>query len=88
LSTIVRRADILIAALGRPRFIQGDWIKPGAVVIDAGYSEGNVGDVDFDAALERVSLITPVPGGVGPMTIATLIDQTADAAAMQLGVSL
>ncbi|MHC4765554.1 MAG: bifunctional 5,10-methylene-tetrahydrofolate dehydrogenase/5,10-methylene-tetrahydrofolate cyclohydrolase, partial [Planctomycetota bacterium] len=83
-----RRADILIAALGRPRFIQGDWIKPGAVVIDAGYSEGNVGDVDFDAALERVSLITPVPGGVGPMTIATLIDQTADAAALQLGVSL
>jgi methylenetetrahydrofolate dehydrogenase (NADP+)/methenyltetrahydrofolate cyclohydrolase len=88
LSTIVRRADLLIAALGRPRFIQGDWIKPGAVVIDAGYNEGNVGDVEFEPALERVSLITPVPGGVGPMTIATLIDQTADAAAMQLGVSV
>jgi methylenetetrahydrofolate dehydrogenase (NADP+)/methenyltetrahydrofolate cyclohydrolase len=88
LSTIVRRADILIAALGRPRFIRGDWIKPGAVIIDAGYNEGNVGDVDFDTAIERASLITPVPGGVGPMTIATLIDQTADAAAMQLGVSL
>jgi methylenetetrahydrofolate dehydrogenase (NADP+)/methenyltetrahydrofolate cyclohydrolase len=88
LSTIVRRADLLIAALGRPRFIQGDWIKPGAVVIDAGYNEGNVGDVEFEPALERASLITPVPGGVGPMTIATLIDQTADAAAMQLGVSL
>ncbi|MHC4416276.1 MAG: bifunctional 5,10-methylenetetrahydrofolate dehydrogenase/5,10-methenyltetrahydrofolate cyclohydrolase [Planctomycetota bacterium] len=87
LSNIVRRADILIAALGRPRFIQGDWIKPGAVVIDAGYNEGNVGDVDFERAIERASLITPVPGGVGPMTIATLINQTADAAAMQLGVS-
>jgi len=88
LSTIVRRADLLIAALGRPRFIRGDWIKPGAVVIDAGYNEGNVGDVEFEPALERASLITPVPGGVGPMTIATLIDQTADAAAMQLGVTL
>ncbi|MHC5007681.1 MAG: bifunctional 5,10-methylenetetrahydrofolate dehydrogenase/5,10-methenyltetrahydrofolate cyclohydrolase [Planctomycetota bacterium] len=88
LSTIVRRADLLIAALGRPGFIQGDWIKPGAVVIDAGYNEGNVGDVEFEPALERASLITPVPGGVGPMTIATLIDQTADAAAMQLGVAL
>jgi methylenetetrahydrofolate dehydrogenase (NADP+)/methenyltetrahydrofolate cyclohydrolase len=88
LSTIIRRADLLIAALGRPRFIQGDWIKPGAVVIDAGYNEGNVGDVEFEPALERASLITPVPGGVGPMTIATLIDQTADAAAMQLGVKL
>ncbi|MHC4102405.1 MAG: bifunctional 5,10-methylenetetrahydrofolate dehydrogenase/5,10-methenyltetrahydrofolate cyclohydrolase [Planctomycetota bacterium] len=88
LSTIVRRADLLIAALGRPHFIQGDWIKPGAVVIDAGYNENNVGDVEFEAALERVSLITPVPGGVGPMTIATLIDQTADAAAQQLGVTL
>ena len=88
LSTIVRRADLLIAALGRPRFIRGDWIKPGAVVIDAGYNEGNVGDVEFEAALERASLITPVPGGVGPMTIATLIDQTADAASMQLGVTV
>ena len=88
LSTIVRRADLLIAALGRPRFIQGDWIKPGAVIIDAGYSEGNIGDVDFDSALERASLITPVPGGVGPMTIATLLDQTADAAALQLGVEV
>ncbi len=88
LSEIVRGADVLIAAVGRPRFVQGGWIKPGAVVIDAGYNAGNVGDVDFDAAIEQASLITPVPGGVGPMTIATLIDQTADAAAMQLGVEL
>ena len=86
LPDIVRQADVLVAALGRPRFVRGDWIKPAAVVIDAGYNEGNVGDVDFDAALERASLITPVPGGVGPMTIATLIDQTADAAGRQLGV--
>ena len=65
-----------------------DWIKQGAVVIDAGYNPGNIGDVDFDAAVVRVSLITPVPGGVGPMTIATLIDQTAEAAADQLGVEI
>ena len=86
LSTIIRRADLVIAALGRPEFIKGEWIKPGAIVIDAGYNENNVGDVEFEPALERASLITPVPGGVGPMTIATLIDQTADAAAQQLGV--
>lgn len=88
LPTIVRGADVLVAAVGRPRFVQGDWIKEGAVVMDAGYNEGNVGDVDFEPALARASLITPVPGGVGPMTIATLIDQTADAAGDQWGVSL
>lgn len=86
LGEVVRRADIVVAAVGRAKFVQGDWIKPGAVVLDAGYNEGNVGDVDFDAAVERASLITPVPGGVGPMTIATLIDNTADAAMRQLGV--
>lgn len=88
LPNLVRHADIVIAAVGKPRFVQGGWIKLGAVVIDAGYNEGNIGDVDFDGAIEPASLITPVPGGVGPMTIATLIDQTADAAAMQLGVEL
>jgi len=88
LPTICRSADVIIAAVGKPRFVQGGWIKVGAVVIDAGYNEGNIGDVDFDAAIEPCSLITPVPGGVGPMTIATLIDQTTDAAAMQLGVDL
>ncbi len=85
LPAIVRHADILIAAVGKARFIQGDWIAPGAVVIDAGYNEGNVGDVDFEAALPHVRLITPVPGGVGPMTIATLIDQTTIAAAQEKG---
>ncbi len=68
--------------------MQGGWIKVGAVVVDAGYNEGNVGDVDFEAAIEPCSLITPVPGGVGPMTIAVLIDHAADAAAQQLGVDL
>ncbi|HMQ16069.1 MAG TPA: bifunctional 5,10-methylenetetrahydrofolate dehydrogenase/5,10-methenyltetrahydrofolate cyclohydrolase [Phycisphaerae bacterium] len=87
LPDIVRQADLLIAAAGRPRFVQGDWIKPGAVVVDAGYNEGPVGDVDFESACRRAALITPVPGGVGPMTIAVLIDQTAAAAEMQLGVS-
>jgi methylenetetrahydrofolate dehydrogenase (NADP+)/methenyltetrahydrofolate cyclohydrolase len=86
LSAAVREADIVVAAVGRPRLIHGRDIKPGAVVIDAGYNAGNVGDVDFDSAVERASLITPVPGGVGPMTIATLLEQTVDAAARQLGL--
>ncbi|MET9381677.1 bifunctional 5,10-methylenetetrahydrofolate dehydrogenase/5,10-methenyltetrahydrofolate cyclohydrolase [Streptomyces sp. NPDC002928] len=86
LSAVVREADIVVAAVGRPQLIKGADIMPGAVVIDAGYNAGNVGDVDFDSALERASLITPVPGGVGPMTIATLLEQTVDAAARQLGV--
>ena len=83
LSAAVREADIVVAAVGRPRLIRGQDIKPGAVVIDAGYNAGNVGDVDFDSAVERASLITPVPGGVGPMTIATLLEQTVQAAARQ-----
>ncbi|ANH94808.1 bifunctional 5,10-methylenetetrahydrofolate dehydrogenase/5,10-methenyltetrahydrofolate cyclohydrolase [Streptomyces sp. NPDC058319] len=86
LSSVVREADIVVAAAGRPRLVRGEDVKPGAVVIDAGYNAGNVGDVDFDTAAERASLITPVPGGVGPMTIATLLEQTVDAAARQLGV--
>lgn len=75
----VAEADIVVAAVGRARLIQGDWIKPGAVVVDAGYN-GAVGDVDYAGALERASWITPVPGGVGPMTIAVLLDQTVRAA--------
>jgi len=83
---VIGRADVLIVAVGNPRFVQGGWIKPGAVVIDAGYNEGNIGDVDFDSAVQRASLITPVPGGVGPMTIATLLEHTVAAAAQQLGL--
>ncbi|WP_181806151.1 bifunctional 5,10-methylenetetrahydrofolate dehydrogenase/5,10-methenyltetrahydrofolate cyclohydrolase [Streptomyces shenzhenensis] len=85
LSAAVREADIVVAAVGRPRLIRGQDLKPGAVVLDAGYNDGNVGDVDFDTAVERASLITPVPGGVGPMTIAVLLEQTVTAAARQLG---
>jgi len=88
LPSILKFADVLIAAVGKPHYIQGEWLKPGAVVIDAGYNEGNIGDVDFEAAAKRARLITPVPGGVGPMTIAVLLDQTADAAAQQLGVNV
>ncbi|WP_330359738.1 hypothetical protein [Mycobacteroides abscessus] len=80
LAAIVGKADILVAAVGRPELVKGDWIKPGAVVIDAGYNPGNVGDVEYAAAAQRARLITPVPGGVGPTTIAVLLAQTVDAA--------
>ena len=80
LAAVVRSADIVVAAVGRPELIRGDWIKPGAVVIDAGYNPGNVGDVEYGAAAERAGLITPVPGGVGPTTIAVLLAQTVQAA--------
>lgn len=85
LHAITREADILVTAVGRPRFLGGDAVKPGAVVIDAGYNPGNVGDVDFESASRVASLITPVPGGVGPMTIAVLLAQTVDAASAALG---
>ncbi len=80
----IRAADIVVAAVGRPNFVQGDWVKPGAVVIDVGINRldsGKLcGDVDFDAAREVAGWITPVPGGVGPMTIATLLENTLQAA--------
>jgi methylenetetrahydrofolate dehydrogenase (NADP+)/methenyltetrahydrofolate cyclohydrolase len=83
----LRQADIVVAAIGKPRFVPGDWVKPGAIVIDVGINRGDdgklVGDVDFDAARERASWITPVPGGVGPMTIATLLANTLRAAQLQ-----
>ena len=89
-----RRADILVAAVGRPRLVQGDWIKPGATVIDVGINritteDGKtrlVGDVDYDAALGIAGRITPVPGGVGPMTIACLLRNTLTAARRSLGI--
>jgi methylenetetrahydrofolate dehydrogenase (NADP+) / methenyltetrahydrofolate cyclohydrolase len=80
LAGIVSTADILVAAVGRPGLVRGDWLKPGSVVIDAGYGQKNVGDVAFDEACGRAALITPVPGGVGPMTIAMLLEQTVAAA--------
>ena len=83
LPAVCRRADVLVAAVGRPQMVQGDWVKEGAVVIDVGINRrdaGLVGDVDFDAAAARARLITPVPGGVGPMTIAMLLRNTLEAA--------
>ncbi len=85
LPSIVRSADIVIAAVGKPEFVRGDWLKPGGVVIDAGANQGNVGDVAFREALARAAMITPVPGGVGPMTIAILLEQTVRAATQQCG---
>ena len=83
-----RRADLLVAAVGRPAMIRGDWLKPGACVIDVGINRVTtadgasrlVGDVDFDEAVEVAGAITPVPGGVGPMTIACLLANTVEAA--------
>ncbi|MFT3998291.1 MAG: bifunctional methylenetetrahydrofolate dehydrogenase/methenyltetrahydrofolate cyclohydrolase FolD [Asticcacaulis sp.] len=97
LADVCRAADVLVAAVGRPKFIQGDWVKDGAYVIDVGINrieidgpEGKkskiVGDVDFDAALPRATAITPVPKGVGPMTIACLLNNTLQAACVQHGL--
>ena len=83
LAAVCRRADVLVAAVGRPQFVQGDWVKEGAAVIDVGINrtdDGLVGDVDFAGAAERAAVITPVPGGVGPMTIAMLLRNTLEAA--------
>jgi methylenetetrahydrofolate dehydrogenase (NADP+)/methenyltetrahydrofolate cyclohydrolase len=83
LAQVCARADILIAAVGRAEMVRGDWIKPGAAVIDVGINrtdDGLKGDVHFDEAVERAAVITPVPGGVGPMTIAMLLRNTLEAA--------
>src|SRR3954447_20776249 len=90
LAEVCGRADVLVAAVGSPRLVQGDWIKPGAAVIDVGMNrtdDGLVGDVDFEAAKEIAGAITPVPGGVGPMTIAMLLSNTLCAANARLGRS-
>lgn len=85
LPEIVRTADIVVAAVGRPRFVRADWIRKGAVVIDAGYHPGGMGDVDLDAVAPLTSAYTPVPGGVGPMTIASLMAQSVAAAEAMAG---
>jgi methylenetetrahydrofolate dehydrogenase (NADP+)/methenyltetrahydrofolate cyclohydrolase len=86
LAAKARSADVLVAAIGKARFVPGDWVKPGAVVIDVGINrlpDGSLcGDVDFESAVENASWITPVPGGVGPMTVATLLENTLQAAEM------
>ena len=83
LESFVRQADLLVVAVGKPEFIPGEWIKPGAIVIDVGINRLEsgklVGDVAYDKAAERASFITPVPGGVGPMTVASLIENTLEA---------
>ncbi len=84
LPEVVRRADIIVGAVGKPEFIRGEWIKPGAIVVDAGYHPGNIGDIELSAVMESCTAYTPVPGGVGPMTIATLIAQTVEAAEKSL----
>ncbi len=86
LDQVCRRADVLVAAVGRPEMVKGSWVKPGAAVIDVGINRtdaGLVGDVEFSAAVEVAGLITPVPGGVGPMTIAMLLSNTLTAAQAQ-----
>ena len=80
---VVAQADIVVAGVGKPNFVKGDWIKPGAVVIDVGINRGEdgklVGDVEFETAAQRAGWITPVPGGVGPMTVAMLMQNTLEA---------
>jgi methylenetetrahydrofolate dehydrogenase (NADP+)/methenyltetrahydrofolate cyclohydrolase len=85
----VRRADVVVAAIGKPDFVKGAWIKPGAIVIDVGINRLDngklVGDVEYDVAAERASWITPVPGGVGPMTVAALMQNTLESALRRRG---
>ncbi len=91
LSSVVKRADIVVAAVGQPAMIKGEWIKPGATVIDVGINrteDGLVGDVDFNGAASVAAAITPVPGGVGPMTIACLLRNTLVSAYRRAGLTL
>jgi methylenetetrahydrofolate dehydrogenase (NADP+)/methenyltetrahydrofolate cyclohydrolase len=93
---VVAGADLVVAAVGRPEMVKGAWIKPGAIVIDVGINRVEagggksrlVGDVEYAAAAERASAITPVPGGVGPMTIACLLRNTLEAACTRRGIAM
>jgi methylenetetrahydrofolate dehydrogenase (NADP+)/methenyltetrahydrofolate cyclohydrolase len=80
LPEILKQADIVVGAVGKPEFIKAEWVKDGVVLLDAGYNPGNVGDIDLKNAASKSSYYTPVPGGVGPMTIAVLLLQTMQAA--------
>jgi methylenetetrahydrofolate dehydrogenase (NADP+) / methenyltetrahydrofolate cyclohydrolase len=96
LPSLCRQADILVAAVGRPEMVRGDWIKPGAVVIDVGINRVSApdggsrlaGDVEYAAAAKNAGAITPVPGGVGPMTIACLLENTLQAYGLRESVGL
>ena len=81
----VKQADIIVGAVGKPEFIKAEWIKDGAVVVDAGYHPGGVGDIEMAPLIDRVAAYTPVPGGVGPMTINTLIYQSVDSGEKKMG---
>jgi len=83
----IEQADVVVGAVGRPEFIRAEWIKEGAVVVDAGYHPGGVGDIELGPLADRASAITPVPGGVGPMTINTLIQQTVESGEKALRAS-
>jgi methylenetetrahydrofolate dehydrogenase (NADP+)/methenyltetrahydrofolate cyclohydrolase len=85
LSELIKQADIVVGAVGKPEFIKGEWIKDGAVVVDAGYHPGGVGDIELSAVIDRCAAYTPVPGGVGPMTINTLILQSVESGEKSLG---
>jgi methylenetetrahydrofolate dehydrogenase (NADP+)/methenyltetrahydrofolate cyclohydrolase len=85
LPSLIKQADILVGAVGRPEFIKAEWIKDGAVVVDAGYHPGGLGDIELEPIVAKASAYTPVPGGVGPMTINTLILQCVMAAEKKLG---
>jgi methylenetetrahydrofolate dehydrogenase (NADP+)/methenyltetrahydrofolate cyclohydrolase len=85
LPELIKLADIVVGAVGKPEFIKSDWIKDGAVVIDAGYHPGGLGDIELSGVIDRCAAYTPVPGGVGPMTINTLIFQTVASGEKSLG---
>ncbi|GAA0828269.1 bifunctional methylenetetrahydrofolate dehydrogenase/methenyltetrahydrofolate cyclohydrolase FolD [Marinomonas arenicola] len=85
LPDLIKQADVIVGAVGKPEFIKAEWIKDGAVVVDAGYHPGGAGDIELAPLVDRVSAYTPVPGGVGPMTINTLILQTLESGLKQLG---
>jgi methylenetetrahydrofolate dehydrogenase (NADP+) / methenyltetrahydrofolate cyclohydrolase len=85
LAEVVGRAEIVVGAVGKPEFIRAEWIRDGAVVVDAGYHPGGIGDIELPGVIDRCAAYTPVPGGVGPMTIATLIAQTVEAAEEAVG---
>ena len=82
----VKSADIVVACVGKPKFVKKEWLKPGVVLIDAGYNAGNIGDIDLENAKDIASAYTPVPGGVGPMTIVSLLSQTLESFKMKMEI--
>ncbi len=87
LDQIVKQADVVVAAVGRPKFVKGEWLKEGSIVLDAGYNPGNIGDADYESCYPKSSAITPVPGGIGPVTISMLLKHTVEAAQRQLNTT-